>query len=121
MDVLKLIVAGGREFNDRVMLYDTMDYIVSNMPSSVHVEIVSGCARGADTLAIEYAKERGLVLHEFPADWKQYGKRAGYIRNRVMGDFADGLVAFWDGTSRGTKHMIEYMCELDKPIHVFRY
>lgn len=69
--------------------------------------ILSGAARGADTLAIEYAKLRNIPCREFPAQWDRYGKRAGMIRNREMLAHADALVAFWDGRSRGTKNMVD--------------
>lgn len=53
-----------------------------------------------------YAKERGYAVSEHPADWDRYGKSAGYIRNKEMAEEADALMAFWDGKSRGTMHMI---------------
>lgn len=70
------------------------------------VEIASGCARGADKLGELYAEQRGYQVIKFPADWDRHGKSAGYIRNEQMAKYANALVAFWDGTSRGTKHMI---------------
>lgn len=54
-----------------------------------------------------YAKENGIDLAIFPAEWDKYGKRAGYLRNEQMADHADSLIAFWDGKSKGTKHMID--------------
>jgi hypothetical protein len=78
-------------------------------------------ARGADMLGFQFAREHGVKCYQFPADWNQYGKRAGFIRNKQMGDFADGLLAFWDGESRGTKQMVEYMQSLKKPVHIIRY
>ena len=71
------------------------------------VEIVSGGARGADKLGERYAAERGYGLKIFPADWNRYGKRAGYLRNEQMAQYADVCICFWDGESRGTKHMID--------------
>lgn len=64
-------------------------------------------ARGADLLGEKYAVERGYHVDRYPADWNGLGKRAGYIRNEQMARNADALVAFWDGQSRGTKHMID--------------
>jgi hypothetical protein len=77
-------------------------------------------ARGADALGYQFAKTNNIMVYEFPADWSQ-GKSAGFKRNAQMGDFSDGLLAFWDGQSRGTKGMIEYMQRLGKPVHVVRY
>lgn len=64
-------------------------------------------ARGADSLGEQYAKERGIPVRYFPADWQTLGKSAGYQRNVQMAAYADALVAFWDGQSKGTKHMID--------------
>jgi hypothetical protein len=69
--------------------------------------IVSGGARGVDTLAEKYAEEKGLetIIH-YP-DYKRYGRRAPLVRNTLIVNGADMLVAFWDGKSRGTKDTID--------------
>lgn len=81
---------------------------------------IAGLARGADALGAKFARAH-CQLYEFPADWDRYGKRAGFMRNEQMGHFADGLIAFWDGKSRGTKHMIDFMKSLGKPVHIVMY
>lgn len=101
---MKVIIAGSRNFDDSYLMMIKMDKILENLPE---VEIVSGGAKGADTLGEQYAKTYGHGLKIFPADWNKYGKSAGYIRNEEMAKYADCLVAFWDGKSRGTKHMID--------------
>lgn len=72
-------------------------------------EIVSGDARGADTLGARYGHLNGIPVIHFPAQWDTYGKAAGFIRNEEMAEYGDFLVAFWDGTSRGTAQMIQAM------------
>lgn len=72
-------------------------------------EIVSGCAWGVDTLAIEYAGQHNLPVKLFPADWKKLGRKAGPLRNIEMAAYADYGVAVWDGRSRGTAHMLGLM------------
>ncbi len=119
---MKLIVAGGRDFTDE----DTMRSVIIELAQSdvidEEVELVCGMARGADLLAYHLWKHAGNIIHEFPADWTgSHGKGAGFARNRDMAEFADALVAFWDGQSRGTKHMIETMRRMNKPVHVFTY
>ncbi|MBX0320285.1 DUF2493 domain-containing protein [Shouchella clausii] len=104
--MFKVIVAGSRDFNDYMLLKRKLDVVLRNRASE-EIEIVSGKARGADTLGERYAKERGYAIKEFPADWETHGKAAGHIRNRLMAEYADALVAFWDGKSRGTENMIE--------------
>ena len=81
--------------------------------------ILSGGARGADQLGEEYARRRGVALSLFPADWDRFGKKAGYIRNHQMAQRAERLVAFWDGASRGTKHMIDCGLAANMEVHVF--
>ena len=78
-------------------------------------------AKGADSLGHFFAIQHNVAKYKFPADWIKYGKGAGFIRNKQMGDFADGLLAFWDGESRGTKQMVEYMRSLGKPVHIVNY
>lgn len=83
--------------------------------------IVCGKARGADSLGEQYAKEKGYEIRYFPADWKSLGKSAGYKRNEQMAQNADALVAFWDGQSRGAKHMIDLACKYGLDVRVIRY
>lgn len=104
MQTFRTIIAGSREFDDYTLLKNTMDKLLSNIKDNII--IVCGKARGADTLGERYAKEKGYEINYYPANWDLYGKRAGYIRNEQMAQNADALVAFWDGKSKGTKHMI---------------
>ncbi len=81
-------------------------------------EIVSGGARGADSLARRYAQLRGIKLTEFLPDWKTLGRSAGILRNIKIIDSAERVVAFWNGTSRGTKHAISYAKAQKKPVKI---
>lgn len=85
------------------------------------VQVVCGCARGADTLGKQFAEELGLKVLEYPADWDKYGKRAGYIRNEEMAKISNALIAFWDGESRGTKHMIDLAKKYKLDIRIINY
>ena len=78
-------------------------------------------ARGADRLGERYAKERGYKVIYFPADWDIDGRSAGFKRNVKMAEYADALVAFWDGKSSGTKHMIETAQGKGLDVRVKRY
>lgn len=82
-------------------------------------EIISGGAKGIDTCAREYAIANGLVLTEFLPEYKNYGKKAPLRRNLQIIDYADFVVAFWDGQSRGTKFVIEHCRIQHKSIRVF--
>ena len=122
MQEYKLIVAGGRDFDDYAQLEQRL-LAMSNEDSlgDIAISLVSGMARGADNLGVRFAHEYGVKLYTFPANWDKHGKAAGFRRNEEMGQFADGLLAFWDGQSRGTKHMIDYMRFLNKEVKVVSY
>ncbi len=118
---MKLIVAGGRDFvNTQVMITVLMD-LVEKGKIDPNPELVCGMARGADILAFRLWKSANMQIHVFPAEWDTYGKSAGFRRNKEMGEFADAAVCFWDGKSKGTKHMIDIMNRLNKPVYVVRY
>ena len=121
MNEFKLIVAGGREFAEFDLLCIELNDLAEGFYKDRAVSIVSGMARGADALGVTFARMNHVKLYEFPADWAKDGRGAGYKRNAEMGNFADGLLAFWDGQSRGTANMIEYMQSLKKPVHIVRY
>lgn len=117
----KLIVAGGRDFNDYALLHKELEELIMEGDlKNLAVSIVSGMARGADALGARYARAEGIKLYEAPADWNKHGKSAGFKRNAEMGEMADGLLAFWNG-SAGTKHMIDFMEKLGKPVAIVRY
>ena len=113
----RIIIAGGRDFNDEHLLTQSCDKIIGDSIC----EIVSGGARGADRLGEFYAMEKNLEVKRFPADWDQFGKRAGFLRNAEMADYADTLIAFWDGESRGTKHMIDLANQNGLVVHIIKY
>lgn len=113
---MKIIIAGGRDFNRWGVFFTTInkwEYIIT--------EVVCGDAAGADTLGALWAKEHNIPVKHFPANWNVYGKASGFIRNAEMGEYADGLIAFWDGKSKGTKHMIQTMKFQKKPYKVYNY
>lgn len=114
--MFKVIIAGSREFNDYNILKAYADFKLSKVQEEI--EVVSGTARGADRLGEMYAKEKGYQIKRFPADWGKYGKKAGIIRNRAMAEYADALLAYWDGKSSGTRNMIEIARELGLKVGV---
>ena len=120
--VNKIIVAGGREFTD----YDKAKRHILELIDEGFItwddELVCGMARGADRVGMDvWIHVLRNKVHEFPADWNKHGRAAGPIRNAEMGQFADKLIAFWNGESKGTKHMIDYMEKLGKPVKVILY
>ncbi len=84
-------------------------------------EIVSGGARGIDTCAKNYALQHGLKLTEFLPDYKQYGRGAPLRRNITIIEYADMVLAFWDGKSRGTKYVIDNCKQRNIPEVVHKF
>lgn len=97
---MKLIIAGGRDYQFTDEDFSALDKLHEGAGI---IEVVSGCARGADTCGEEWARRNGIPVKKFPADWKKYGKRAGYIRNSEMAQYADGVALFPGG--KGTEMM----------------
>ena len=120
----RVIVAGSRTASS-VYIYSLLerklDLILKNKAVTHDIIIVSGTAKGADKLGEEYARSRSFGVERYPADWDQYSKRAGYIRNAEMATDADALVALWDGESRGTKHMIAIANQMGLPTRIINF
>lgn len=117
--MFRVIIAGGRDFEDYEFLKLTMDHLLANITSEICV--VCGMAKGTDLLGERYADEKGYKVSRFPADWGSFGKFAGFVHNEEMAQNADALVAFWDGKSRGTQHMIKTAERYKLKIRVKKY
>lgn len=113
----KIIVAGSRNFYQYSTLEQTLDFYLQNLDN---ITIISGTAMGADTLAIKYAKNRGYNLIEEPADWN-IGRHAGYLRNQKMAKMATHCVVFWNGKSKGSRHMIDIAIKHNIPLLIKKY
>jgi hypothetical protein len=117
-NTFKVIVAGGRDFFDYDLMKRKLDVILSKKDNVV---IVSGTAKGADSLGERYAREHNLVISYFPALWHIYGSKAGFYRNEEMAEYAEACICFWDGKSTGTKHMIDTAEDRELLTRVIRY
>ena len=98
---MRVLVCGGRDYKNKARVEQVLNYLPKK-----DLVIIQGNAPGADYLAKEWAKENNVECLSFPADWQQYGKRAGYIRNKQMLDEGkpDLVIAFPGGT--GTNMMV---------------
>lgn len=112
----RVIVCGGRDFDDYQLMERQLDSILSKKLKSSKVVIVSGCARGADSLAIKYATTHNLSVLKFPADWETNGRAAGFIRNGEMLKVAHAVVAFPGGN--GTRDMVSKATQAKIPTRV---
>ncbi len=100
---MKVIIAGSRSWDNYKRLKEELDAF----PHPI-TEVVSGkCPTGADIMGELWAQEKGIPVKAFPADWSAHGKTAGPIRNRQMAKYADALVLFWNGTSKGSANMLQ--------------
>lgn len=112
---MKLAIIGSRDFNDYDFLKKSVsDFLKRHSLTCTH--IVSGGAKGADTLAYRFALEHQLEMIVFKPDWKRFGKRAGFMRNTDIIENSDMVLAFWDGTSPGTKDSIDKALKLNKKV-----
>lgn len=131
MKELRVIIAGSRDFDDFPKLMNSCNDILFKITEQHNdldkIRIVSGAARGADQLGEQYAKLVGYEVSKFPADWDGLGKRAGYVRNDEMAKYAmensnyGVLIAFWDGKSKGTKHMIDLAEKNGLELHIVSF
>ena len=121
-----LLVVGSRSFSNYSQMCWLLDSVLRNM-KGIDITIISGGAKGADSLAERYAKEHGYSFLEFPAKWGEFGKSAGYIRNSQMHEYLAetfpnrGVVAAWDGQSCGTAHSFELCATYQNPLIVYDY
>jgi hypothetical protein len=129
---MKVIISGSRNIVNRTLVFSCIKQCSFRQEID---QIISGCANGVDSLAIEFALENKIPYREFPADWKNlnvsdcqirvrsdgipYNARAGFNRNTEMQKNADGLLAIWDGISKGTVDMIRKMRDTGKTVSVF--
>lgn len=110
---MRVAVVGSRTFEDYAKCKATLDEL-----NKKDLTIISGGAKGADTLAYRYAKEYRLPIVVHKPDWDKWKKSAGYRRNVDIVNDCDMVIAFWDGNSKGTKHTIDIAREKGKEVKV---
>lgn len=112
---MKLAVVGCRKFNNYEFLEET---ILEHYPIEKIDTIISGGAKGTDTLAEQFAKKHNLTLIIFAPNWEKYGKSAGPVRNQLIVKECNEMIAFWDGVSRGTLSSINLAKKSRKPVMI---
>jgi len=115
---MKIAVVGSREFKDKQFVYNKVTSIFYNTDYKTKAEFVSGGAIGVDSWAEECILGH-TIKHIFKPDWDKYGKRAGFLRNELIINEADKVIAFWDGQSKGTKHSIDLAIKAGKPVDIY--
>jgi hypothetical protein len=113
---MKVVICGSRNITDYALIVEAI------RESGFEItEVVSGCARGVDLLGERWAKENGIPIAQMPAEWEKHGKVAGFIRNREMVEYVGqdgGVIAVWDGVSKGTTHTINLAKEKKVKLYV---
>ncbi len=109
---MKVIIAGSRTIED----YALVEQVVAASGFEI-TEVVSGAARGVDKLGESWALFHAVPITRFVANWDAYGKKAGFIRNAEMGEYADALIAITTGSS-GTQNMIDCMMFKKAPVYI---
>jgi len=115
---MKLIIAGSRDLicSDPVSF---LDYCLALNGIVDVTQVVSGTARGPDRWGEHWAYHHKIDIARYPANWEMFGRAyAGRLRNKLMAEVADELIAIWDGSSTGTLDMINHMKRLKKPFHL---
>lgn len=115
---MNLAIIGSRDFNN----YKLLERIIDEYNIHYNFDtIISGGAKGADSLGEQYAKENDIPLVKYLPDWEKYGKDAGFIRNKDIIENSDYIIAFWDEISKGTLHSINLARKQNKPCTVIYY
>lgn len=120
---MRLAIIGGRDFNGYSLLLDYLtSFFFNSLPQEFRFEtIISGGAKGADSLGERFAHDYKLGLEIYKSEWGKYGKSAGFRRNQTIVDNCDMVLAFWDGQSRGTADTIEKAKKAKKPTFIVYY
>jgi len=113
---MKLAIIGSRGFND----YELVKKVLSDYKEKVTL-VISGGAKGADTLGEKWANDNNIKTLIYPAEWDKYGKKAGHIRNTDIINNCDFCIAFWDGKSTGTQDSIKKAKQMNKEVLIVTY
>jgi hypothetical protein len=113
---MKIAVIGSRGFSDVKLLEEKLDAFKNQI-----IELISGGAQGADTIAEAWAIANNVPVKLFKPDWKTYGKAAGIKRNKQIIESCDYCIEFWDSKSNGTASSLKFCEKLNKPFEIVAY
>lgn len=121
-----LLIAGSRSFNNFSLLARVCDKFIQRKASNKEIIIIEGGAKGTDSLAKRYARERKYECVEFSAEWDKFGKTAGFRRNKEMHDYINSYpnracICFWDGKSKGTAHNFDLARKNETPLLIYNF
>lgn len=116
---MKLAIVGGRDFRSYGIMTEVLAGL--NLNKDTVSAVICGGAVGADTMGSFWADHSGIAVVYFKPNWDRFGKAAGFTRNIEMAKEADKVVAFWNGFSPGTAHMVDVSRRMGKLLHVEEY
>ena len=116
--IKRVVIAGCRNYTNYEEAKEYIDFCLSNIRKANEIIIVSGGAKGADTIGEKYATENDFKIERYIPDWKKYGKKAGPFRNEQMANLCDFVICFWNKKSKGTKSMIDFAKKYNKPLKI---
>lgn len=114
---MNVVIGGYRNFENYKIFKSFVDSCLNELESK-EMTILSGRCKGVDLMCEQYAKEKGLLLELYPAEWKKYGKATGPIRNKQMVEKTDVVIAFVCERAKGTKNLILQAEKLGKSVFV---
>ena len=115
---MKIVIGGSRTYTDYKAFSEALDSVLPDIPEN-EITILSGHCKGVDAMAERYAAEHKICLQVYPAEWSIYGRAAGPVRNRRMVEECDMVIAFWNGSSRGTVSLIESAKKQGRDVVIF--
>ncbi|MBR6808245.1 MAG: DUF2493 domain-containing protein [Clostridia bacterium] len=114
---MNIVICGSRNFNNYEYFSKSLDEIFASFIND-EISIITGHCKGVDMMAERYAAEHNINLILCPASWEIYGRAAGPVRNKEMAEMCNMVIAFWDGSSRGTFSMINLATKLGREVVV---
>ena len=108
----KIMICGSRSINNESLIFEKLNAALVNNSDMI---LVSGGAKGVDSIGEAWAKSHNIQIQQYKPDWKRYGRGAGIVRNKIMIEASDYVFIFWDGISKGTKSVIDFCIKLNKP------
>ena len=116
---MKIVIGGSRTYTDYKAFSEALDGVLTDIPKN-EITILSGHCKVVDAMAERYAAEHKINLRVYPAEWSIYGRAAGPVRNRRMVENCDLVIAFWDGSSKGTRSLIDYAIKQGREVIVIK-
>lgn len=113
---MRVIIAGSRTIKDYRTVLNAIEK--AQRAGFQITEEVSGAATGVDKLGEQWARNNDIPIKSFPADWDNYGRKAGFMRNVQMVKYADAAILIWDGESKGTLHTLNEIKKAQKPYYI---